>query len=46
MWASVAAITRYSLAMSIASTSISEMYSRYFSVMKLTGMSRISSSCF
>ena len=45
MCTSVAAITRYSLAISIDSTCMSLRYSRYFAVMKLTGMSRMSSSC-
>ena len=45
MCVSVAAITRYSLATSMESDCISIRYSRYFSVTKLTGMSRMSSSC-
>ncbi|WP_437962249.1 hypothetical protein WME76_06180 [Sorangium sp. So ce119] len=45
MCASVAAITRYSLARSIDSERMIFRYSRYFSVTKLTGMSRMSSSC-
>ncbi len=45
MWASVAAITRYSLATSIVSVRITLRYWRNFSVTKLMGMSRMSSSC-
>ncbi len=46
MRASVAAITRYSLATSMVSVCISLRYVRYFSVMNPMGMSRMSSSCF
>src|SRR5437764_385480 len=45
MCASVAAITRYSLATSMVSVRIKARYARNFSVTKLTGMSRMSSSC-
>ena len=46
MCASVAAITRYSLARSRSSSWKTARYSRYFSVTKPIGMSRMSSSCF
>ena len=45
MCASVAAITRYSPATSRLSACIASRYSRYFSVTKLIGMSKMSSSC-